>query len=95
MGESRMRTNVRTQRILGMLIAVAKYDVGMIQDIHPAIVDDRTGSQLAQDEDYVMAQVLFKKMMNRLLDQNNNRYSGSNFFSIDEIDQEIEAMRGE
>ena len=86
-----MRTNVRTQRILGMLIASAKHDIGIIHDIHPALVDDRNSSELAQDMDYVMAQTLFMNIMNNLLHKNSNRYYGQNFHSIDEIDQEIDS----
>ena len=88
-----MKTNVRTQRILGMLIASAKHHIGIIQDVHPALVDDRTSTQLAQDRDYVMAQALLLNMMNGLLEKNSHRFYGQNFFSIDEIDQELALVK--
>jgi hypothetical protein len=87
-----MKTNLRTETILGMLIESAKQDVAIIQDVHPALVNDRNKVQLAQDDDYKMAQVLFMNMMNNLLKKNNHRYYGQNFYSINEIDEEIEAM---
>ena len=84
------RTNQRTQKILGMLLNVARLDIGNLDSMHPYMVKDLDYHDLLLDDDYQKAQDLFSNLMDRLICKNQARIDGANARTLSTIDGEEE-----